>query len=89
MFMEILYKQTTLFPLSSCRYKAVVTFFFFIARLKHLAVPLTPTPSGSVTGAAHPRTHRGIDTAVSKEPARAPSGSALDPQPLAIFQRRS
>lgn len=49
-------------------------------------MPLTPTLSGSVT-AAHPRVHRGIDTAVSKEPMLAPSGSALDPQPLAIFPK--
>lgn len=42
MFMEILYKQTALFPLSSCRYKAVVT--FFIDRLKHLAMPRGPHP---------------------------------------------
>lgn len=40
MFMEILYKQTALFPLSSCRYKAAVT--FFIDGLKHLAMPPPP-----------------------------------------------
>lgn len=46
MFMEILYKQTALFPLSSCRDRARVT--FFIDRLKHRAVP-PPHPGGSVT----------------------------------------
>jgi hypothetical protein len=48
--MEILYKQTALFPLSSCRYKAGATF-------KHLEVPPTPTVYRSVTP-AHPRIHK-------------------------------
>lgn len=48
MFMEILYKQTALFPLSSCRYKAAVT-FFLLTGFKHLATLPASTPSGSIT----------------------------------------
>lgn len=60
MFMEILYKQRALFPLSSCRYKAVVTFFFFLLTgLNTSRCPEPPTPGGSVTP-AHPRFHGGI-----------------------------
>ena len=77
MFMEILYKQTALFPLSSCRYKAAVT--FFIDRLKHLAeLPPLPPPVNLLPQPTH-ASRRELPS--SKEPPLASRPVPASPAP--------
>ena len=84
MFMEILYKQTALFPLSSCRYEAAVT--FFIDRLKHLT-ELPPAPAAGLLPQPTHASHRGIPT--SKEPNACFSARPGLPSPWPSLQSKN
>lgn len=75
--MEILYKQTALFPLSSCRDRARVT--FFIDRLKHAAVP-DPHPERVCYQPTH--ASRAHGTAVGAGAAHSGRAGIPTPEPL-------